>query len=271
MRNFHAKISLPLLIFILAGALAVPMHATAQSSATLTLSPSGNNIQVNDAFSVDVQLNTQQPVTSVKTYVTYDPTQLYITSFETQNSEFPYWWEQSFRPETSMGRINIQVSSPTPGVSGIGASIARINFRAIGMGAARLAYDSNSLALNSADQNILDVAGSSGAIITIGQGVSSGNSILSSPTFYRNLDMGDRGADVKALQQFLNNVGFQLAQQGPGSPGNETEYFGSITKAAVVRFQEAYASEVLAPFDITKGTGFFGTKSREKAQEIVSK
>lgn len=55
----------------------------------------------------------------------------------------------------------------------------------------------------------------------------------------RNLYFGLRGSDVKQLQQYLNNNGFKVAETGPGSPGNETELFGPLTRAAVIRYQKA--------------------------------
>jgi peptidoglycan hydrolase-like protein with peptidoglycan-binding domain len=57
--------------------------------------------------------------------------------------------------------------------------------------------------------------------------------------FYRNLKIDDSGADVKALQVFLNKEGFILAEEGPGAVGEETDYFGSLTKNALGRYQES--------------------------------
>lgn len=81
--------------------------------------------------------------------------------------------------------------------------------------------------------------------------------------FLINLKLGDFNKDVKKLQKFLNNNGFVVAKEGPGSLGKETEFFGNMTKSALIKFQEKYVNEILLPFGIVKGTGFFGLQTRK--------
>ncbi len=80
--------------------------------------------------------------------------------------------------------------------------------------------------------------------------------------FTRNLQLLDRGEDVHQLQMFLNSHHAQVAQSGPGSPGQETDYFGPLTYKALVEFQTQNADTILKPFGLSRGTGFFGTTTR---------
>lgn len=66
-----------------------------------------------------------------------------------------------------------------------------------------------------------------------------GSSPAGSCTFSRPLYPGMSGDDVKCLQQYLNSAGHQVAASGVGSPGSETMYYGSLTRAAVKSWQDA--------------------------------
>ena len=89
--------------------------------------------------------------------------------------------------------------------------------------------------------------------------------------FIRNLRQGMSGTDVLYLQRILNAYpGSRLRAAGIGSPGFETTYFGALTKSGVIRFQEMFASEILAPFGLTNGTGFVGVTTRAKLNQLIA-
>lgn len=74
-------------------------------------------------------------------------------------------------------------------------------------------------------------------------------------TFTRTLKEGIEGEDVRCLQKFLNNSGYTIAASGAGSPGKETDEFKTLTKEAVLRWQEANGLMV---------DGYFGPLSQAK-------
>ncbi len=76
--------------------------------------------------------------------------------------------------------------------------------------------------------------------------------------FTRSLKFGSTGEDVRQLQIFLNTHGSVVSLLGPGSLGNETYFFGNATKAALKKFQEMHAKDILVPVGLTTGSGIFG-------------
>jgi hypothetical protein len=88
--------------------------------------------------------------------------------------------------------------------------------------------------------------------------------------FYSTFIPFTTNSNVKNLQIFLNDLGFTVAKSGPGSKGQETMYFGNATKAALIRFQEYYSTEILKPVGLTKGTGNFGPSTIKKMNRILS-
>jgi hypothetical protein len=83
-------------------------------------------------------------------------------------------------------------------------------------------------------------------------------------TFTRNLYPGVTGEDVKCLQEYLNATEHPVATTGPGSPGNETMYYGSLTQAAVKAWQDANS----VPYGAYGG--YFGPVSRAKFAETAT-
>ncbi len=76
-----------------------------------------------------------------------------------------------------------------------------------------------------------------------------------------NLSLGVISPEVQILQKILNANGYQLAASGPGSPGNETTKYGSLTRDAIRRFQ--CAQNITCTGDEgTTGYGFVGKRTR---------
>ena len=78
-----------------------------------------------------------------------------------------------------------------------------------------------------------------------------------------NLSFGMTSQQVSCLQQFLKSQGADIYPEGL-----VTGYFGSLTKSAVIRFQEKYSSEILFPLGLTFGTGYVGLSTRQKINEL---
>jgi hypothetical protein len=90
----------------------------------------------------------------------------------------------------------------------------------------------------------------------------------SSGFFTIPLKLGSTGVDVKQLQVFLNSHGYIIASTGNGSPGRETTYYGPATAAAISRFQLAHASQILAPYGLSQGTGNFGPSTMKVVNSL---
>ncbi len=87
--------------------------------------------------------------------------------------------------------------------------------------------------------------------------------------FSNDLKEGDRNQDIKNLQILLNkNSTTRVIESGLGSPGNETDFFGPLTRSAVIRFQELYFKEILDPWGFKRGTGIVGPTTRSKLNEL---
>ena len=79
-----------------------------------------------------------------------------------------------------------------------------------------------------------------------------------------NLFLGMTGGKVSCLQEFLKAQGPEIYPEGLVT-GN----FGPLTLNAVIRFQEKYAQEVLAPIGLENGTGYVGSLTRAKINVLL--
>jgi len=92
-----------------------------------------------------------------------------------------------------------------------------------------------------------------------------GTGPISCQRFENNLYFGmSNSLEVRCLQQFLKNQGQDIYPEGLIT-GN----FLSLTKAAIIRFQEKHASEILVPLGLEKGTGYVGSMTRAKINQLI--
>ncbi len=78
----------------------------------------------------------------------------------------------------------------------------------------------------------------------------------------KNLSFGMIDPEIISLQQILNRSGFPVATDGgPGSPGLETNKFGSLTRAAVRNFQCA-KNQICSGNEYTTGYGLVDAQTR---------
>ncbi len=82
------------------------------------------------------------------------------------------------------------------------------------------------------------------------------NTVLS-----HDLVLGMISPEVTVLQKMLNASGFKLANDGPGSPGQETDKFGSLTRTALRAYQCA-KQIACAGDEHTTGFGMTGIETR---------
>ena len=81
-----------------------------------------------------------------------------------------------------------------------------------------------------------------------------------------DLYVGKTGDQVRCLQGFLKNQGSEIYPEALIT-GN----FGNLTKQAVIKFQEKYASEILTPLGLSNGTGYVGLNTRLKINQLLGK
>jgi len=105
-----------------------------------------------------------------------------------------------------------------------------------------------------ADKSVIDkVRAELGTPVITPPTTTSSVQTVSLPLFTKNLQLHDKSAQVKYLQQYLNQHGFYIVKYGAGSKGHETTYFGIRTYDALIRFQKSRH---------IPATGWFGPMTR---------
>ncbi|MFH1423816.1 MAG: cohesin domain-containing protein [Candidatus Nealsonbacteria bacterium] len=138
-------------------------QTSAQEEAVFILSPDSGSYNLGDKFSVELKLDSSQPLTSLKSELSFDPSIVKVVDIDSESGVFTYWWEKFF--DNEKGAIRLQASVPSPGQS-VGP-IATINFQAIKDGQSAVAFNSSSLALKPNDEDIFNLTASVGANFSV--------------------------------------------------------------------------------------------------------
>lgn len=128
---------------------------------------------------------------------------------------------------------------------------------------AAVADHTNAHTIEQLTASIADLQAKLNALIGTSAGGATG--CPASGSFAVNLKMGQTSNNVRDLQTFLKAQGSDIYPSGL-----VTSYFGGLTKAAVMKFQDKYASSILTPLGLKAGSGYWGASSRAKANELCS-
>jgi hypothetical protein len=89
-------------------------------------------------------------------------------------------------------------------------------------------------------------------------------------SFNKDLQLGDIDRDVRELQRVLNaDPATVVATDDDGAKGRENNTFGTLTKEAVIKFQNKYSDTILAPAGLTVGNGFVGKLTRTRLNLLI--
>ncbi|MCG2685960.1 cohesin domain-containing protein [Candidatus Parcubacteria bacterium] len=129
--------------------LAIPSEAAA-AEATFKLDPSITSAAVGGTFWVDITIDTDTAINAVQADLTFSHIKLEVVEVDTATSDFTV---QAQAPEidNNHGTVQIVRGEYTPGVSGTGKLLAKIQFKALTTGTTTITFENTSMILADAD------------------------------------------------------------------------------------------------------------------------
>jgi hypothetical protein len=167
--------------FVTALAMSMPLQALAAKDAVLSLAAAQSTIPLNGTTTITIRVNTgtNTNVTTVQSYVLFDPSALQVVgNVDISSSSFP----MSFRNtvDNTGGKILLSLSNTTK-QTGASLNVATFTVRGIKVGTTTISFDPNNVAVLLSDVDNTNVlASTSPTTITITGGSSSSSSSSSS-------------------------------------------------------------------------------------------
>lgn len=212
------------------------------------------------AYNTGVYGITAPVITSISANViSTDQVQISWSTDEPADSQIEYGTTSSYGSTTTLDAS--LVSSHSVSISGLSPATI-YNYRVV-------SRDADLNTARSSNQVFTTNSLPAGAVLLLPQinpvctnssscsGVAPSKTIQTSlpPMLTKTLSLGKVDREVQLLQVYLNSKGFYVSKKGVGSPGKETNIFGSATKKALIAFQKAH--------NILPATGNVGPKTRE--------
>lgn len=229
-------------------------------AASIYFAPSSGSYEVGEQFSVNIFVSSDgQDINAAKATIESIGNNLQLVSVSQAGSIIDFWARE---PQINGGgTVHFEGVLLGGGYSGSAGKLATVVLRARSVGDAVLSITSGSILANDGQgTELLTNLGTARFTITPATVLQKEEKVSDGFIFSKYLRQGGRGNEVSYLQICLRDQEFY---------GEDiTGFFGTLTKQAVIDFQEAYRDDVLVPGGFSRGTGQVGESTRKKLNEV---
>lgn len=229
-------------------------------AASIYFAPASGSYEVGEQFSVNVFVSSDgQDINAAEATIVSIDGNLQLVSVSQAGSIIDFWARE---PQINGGgTMHFEGVLLGGGYSGSAGKLATVVLRARSIGEAVLLITSGSILANDGQGTELPTnLGTASFTITSSTVPQKEKKVPEGFIFSKDLRQGNRDNEVSYLQICLKDQEFY--------DENITGFFGTVTRQAVIDFQETYRDDVLAPGGFSQGTGQVGESTRKKLNEV---